>query len=200
MSGRRQTLAAAAGAVAVALLFFVFVLRPKIAEISKVHDRVVAARQQQQSLRNELTRLKDVRRDAPLTVARLQTVSQYLPSTSDLPGFIRLVQGAATLSGVDLQSIAPSAPTTLAGATGIQTISVTIVVQAGFRRVEDFLARMENLKRIVAISSIGLSPTTDPLSGQTTLASTLTMTMFVVQPDARIGAAPAPSPTPEATP
>src|SRR5258706_3716687 len=144
MNTRRQIAIAAAAAVGLTVLFFLFLLSPKMKDISKTKDDIETAKAQQATLQTELAHLKDVKKNAPGTMAKLAALSQYLPATPDLPGFIRQIQDAATRAGVDLQSIAPSPPATLTGATGVQAINVTLTATAGFFRIEDFLARLEN--------------------------------------------------------
>jgi len=196
MNTRRQLIIATAVALIVTLLFFLILLKPKLNEISKARNDVDTARSQEQILRVELQHLQDVRKNAPDTTAKLAALSQYLPPTPDLPGFILLVQNAATLSGIDLQSIAPSPPTSLASATGVQAIPVTLTAQGGFFRIEDFLARLENLQRVVEVRTLTLSPTQTQLSSELVLTTTISLTMFVAQPNANAraaGATPGPS-------
>ncbi|MGZ4145265.1 MAG: type 4a pilus biogenesis protein PilO [Actinomycetota bacterium] len=200
MNSRRQIMIAAAVAVGVTVIFFFFLLKPKLSDISKARSDIVTAQSEQQTLQVQLQHLQEVRKNAPQTTAQLAAVSQYLPTTPDLPGFIRLLQDAATQSGVDLQSIAPSPPADLTNATGVQTISVTIVGRAGFFRLTDFLSRLENLQRAVEVRSIALAPQATSLSSELVLNTTITMQMFVVGSNARVGGSVArPTPTPSAS-
>jgi Tfp pilus assembly protein PilO len=203
MNSRRQLVLAAAGAAGITVLFFFILLSPKLHSIGEVSDELDSARQQEQSLRAQLVHLQQVKRNATQTMAKLAAVSQFLPSSPDLPGFIRLVQDAATRAGIDLQSIAPSQPTALPLSAGISTITVTLHAQGGFHRVEDFMARLESLDRAVEVYALALTPTQSELSSQIVLQTTITMQMFVVEQNARLGAtapAPATSPTAGATP
>ena len=197
---RRYALAAVAG-LAIVLIFFVFILKPKLNEITEVRDQVEQQQDQAQSLRITLARLREAQRQQPQTQARLAVFDRLLPTTPDLPAMIRQLQTAASASGMDLVSIAPSPPANLTGATGVQTISVNILVRGGFFRLETFLTRLEDLQRVVEVTSISIAPETDTLTGLTTLSSTLSFRMYVVQPNATVSggsAAPAPaaSPTP----
>jgi Tfp pilus assembly protein PilO len=205
MNDRRQLTIAAVGTIGITLLFFVFAFKPKIAQISETKKQVEAAEQEERDLRNKLKDLRDIQKGSLGLAAQLQAVAGFLPSTPDLPDFIRLVQTAATKSGADLRSIAPSPPTDRSGATGIQEITVTLVAAGGFHRIQDFLARLERLPRIVLVNALALNPTTDPLSGLTILNTTITLKMFVVQPTAKLtgssgsSTTASPSPTAEAS-
>jgi Tfp pilus assembly protein PilO len=184
VNARKQMLVVLVSALAVVAVFFVLVFSPKTKEISKVRTQLAEAQAREQELRNSLAELEQVRRSAPATTAKLETIASYLPSGPDLPGFIRLMQTASGAAGIDLQSIAPSQPIALPGSTGIQSISVTVVVEGSFRRVEDLLARVENLARVVEVDSVALSPIVDAVTGVMTLQGTLSMKTFIVQPDA----------------
>ena len=200
MTGRRQLTIAAAVAAGLTIIFFLFVLSPELSNISKVHTEAKAEQDKADTLLAKKMHLEDVRRNATELNARLAAVSGYLPSTPDLPDFIRLVQGAASLANVDLTSIAPSPPTKLGDATGVDEISVTLVVGGPFHPLEDFLSRLEQLRRIVLVQSLSLSPSIDAVTGATTLQSTIALKMYVVRPNARVGIPPATSPSPSPSP
>lgn len=186
MNERRNLMIAAGAAFAITLLAFMFLIRPKFAQIAEARAQIAEAQAEESRLRGEITRLEAIRRDAPATIARLARISQYLPSEPRLPEFIRAVQSASTLAGVDLRSIAPSQPNPLVGATGIDTITVSLVMEGSYPRMQDFMARLENLQRVVQTTAFSFAPEIDPLSGRVQLNATLTMTMYVVQPNATI--------------
>lgn len=175
MKGQRPVLLAVVIAVAVTALFYLFLLRPKFNQISAVREQIVQAEQEEQDLLQDIARLEQVQQDAPQTRARLARVSDLLPSTPELPGFIRLVQGAANAEGIDLKSIAPSPPSPVDDQ--LEMITVSLLVEGSFFQTEAFLARLENLKRLVEVTSIAISPT----EGETgaTLSTTLSLTMYV---------------------
>ncbi len=201
MNTRRQLIIAGVVAVVVTAVFFVFLLKPKLNDISKTRSDVATARAEQDTLNAQLGHLKDVKKNAPQTMAKLAALSQYVPTTPDLPGFIQQVQNASTASGIDLQSIAPSPPAAVTGSSGVSTISVTLMCQAGYFRIEDFLARLENLQRAVEVRAISLSPIQSPVSSELVLSSTISLTMFVAQPNANArGALAAPAPSVTASP
>ena len=199
MNTRRQLVIAGVVAVVVTVLFFMFLLKPKMNDISKTRSDVQTAKSEQDTLNTQLAHLKDVKKNAPETMAKLAALSEYVPSTPDLPSFIQQVQDAATSSSIDLQSIAPSPPASVTGSSGVQTISVTLTCQGGFFRIEDFLSRLENLPRALEVHAISLSPIQSPVSSELSLSSTISLTMFVAAPNASARSA-AVTPTASASP
>lgn len=194
---RRYALAAVAG-LAIVLIFFLFVLSPKLSEINEVRDQIEQQQDQEQSLQIRLAQLREAQRQQPQTEERLALFNRLLPTTPDLPALIRQLQTAASASGMDLVSLAPSPPSALSGGTGVQTISVNIQVRGGFFRLETFLTRLEDLQRVVEVTSISIAPEADTLTGLTTLSSTITFRMYVVQPNATVSGAAAAAPAPPA--
>jgi Tfp pilus assembly protein PilO len=192
----RRYAAAAIAAVVITAIFFLFLLSPKLKEIKEVRAEIETAQDEGQTLRNRLRQLRAAQQTEPTTRARLAVFDRLLPPTPDLPSLIRQLQTAASASGIDLRSLAPSPPTDLTGRPGVQSVSVTVQVVGGFFRLQSFLTRLEELQRVVEVNAISISSGTDETTGLSLLSSTITFRMYVVQPNASPGgAAPAPAPT-----
>ncbi|HVL33748.1 MAG TPA: type 4a pilus biogenesis protein PilO, partial [Actinomycetota bacterium] len=106
MNRSQQALIAGLSSILVTLAFFFLVLKPKMTEVADARAEVETAQDEERSLRNDLRRLQDVRARAPESTSRLARISRLLPSSPELPGFIRSVQGQANLAGIELKSIA----------------------------------------------------------------------------------------------
>jgi type IV pilus assembly protein PilO len=196
----RRYIAAGVGATLVIVLFFMVILRPKLGQISDARAATQQQENRRQELQVQLRALQKAEQEAPATVAQLAKFDKLLPTDADLPALIRDLQNAATVSGMDLVSIAPSPPAALAGATGIKTVGVNLVVKGGFFRLESFLARLEDLQRVVEVTTITIAPESDQVTGLQTLSTTITFRMYVVEPNAALGVAqPGPSPAPTAS-
>jgi Tfp pilus assembly protein PilO len=199
----RRIVVAGAVALAVVLLFFLFILKPKFGQISEVRDQIEAERQTTQTLEIRLRQLQAAQQNQVETTARLAALNRALPANPDLPALIRQLQSTATRSGMDLLSIAPSPPQTLENSTGVNIISVNLQLTGGFFRLESFMTRLEDLPRVVEVTSISVAPSTDQVTGLVTLTTTVTFRMYVVQSNASAAAttspggtaSPSPSPT-----
>ncbi len=183
-----------AGLVVSVLSYFVLI-KPKVADIKSVNDTIEEAQRRERTLRNSLRQLQEADRNKAATQAKLAKLELALPQTPDLPTFIRQVQAASNAAGIDLRSIAPAPPVSIEGATGIDQISVTLQVAGGFFRMQDFLARLEDLQRVVEVRSVSMAPATDPVTGEFTLQGTVTLVMYIVQPGARATAVRPTTPT-----
>lgn len=207
---RRQIALAGAGLVVVLTLVFVFLIRPVSSDISEVKAQIEAAKTEESTLRVQLQSLRQAEQNATEIAAQLAKFDLLLPKTSDIPAFIRQVQDASNLSGITLSSIAPSPPTPLSAGPGVDpvvvgqgvfTLNVVLQVSGGFFRLESFLQRLENLQRVVMVNNMSIAPAVELETGLFTLNSTITLQLFVVNPNLTTGGTvPPPTASPTASP
>ena len=208
---RRQVTIGTVALVAVIALFYMFLVRPVSTQIKDVKTQSATAKSEESSLRGQIRQLEAARKNATDLAARLAKFELLLPKASDIPAFIRQVQEASNLSGISLTSIAPSPPTALAAGPGVDpavsgqgafAVNVVLQVSGGFFRLESFLQRLESLQRVVMVNNMSISPTVDKDTGLFTLQSTITLQMFVVNPNASVTGqvVPSASPSPTASP
>lgn len=190
-----RILALISGLVAVLLAagFFLLLYQPKSDEVAELEDQAATLQAQQAQLQGQITRLKQVRREAPDIEAQLAAAEAVVPRSAALPVFVRQMQQAADDSGVTLLSLSPGTPAAVAEATeGLATISVTVAVTGGYFQLVDFLRRLEDpaiTARGFLWSSAGVSPADYP-----TLTLSLSGEMFAYLPGAPQPPPPAPEP------
>lgn len=187
--------------VLLVVLWFVFMFRPNQARISELRDQQTATQQEIDMLEGELTRLQGLRDREPELQAELLRLQDALPLDPRLPDFILQIHEAANLAGVDFLSITPSLPAAFtppadapAPPQPLQAVSVTISTTGRYFALEDFIIRIERLRRAVRINSFTLAPGggEDPPGASPTLSVSFQMQMFV-------GGVPAPAAAPEQT-
>src|SRR6187431_1465621 len=110
MQGRRAVIVAGAGAAILALLLVLFLVLPKMAEVTEAQGELKDAKAEQQNLSAQLNALKQARDEAPQNEATIRDIEGKVPPTADLPGVIRFLRNAATASGVQVLSLTPAAP------------------------------------------------------------------------------------------
>jgi Tfp pilus assembly protein PilO len=91
------------------------------------------------------------------------------------PAFTSFRHFDVNAESIDLRSIAPTPPSPESDQ--IETIDVSLLIEGSFHQTEAFLARLENLKRLVEVTSVAIAP--GESAERFTLASTLTLTMYV---------------------
>lgn len=183
MSMRMRFVLAGVGAVVVLAGWFLMVFRPGQARQAELRDDIAATEQEISSLEAQLRRLQDLQAREPELRAEEARFALALPDVPSVPAFLIQVQDAANQAGVDFVSINPSLPTAPRGgegASGIQSISVSISSNGSFFAVQDFVYRMERLDRAVRIDNFSLSGGGDEESP--TLSVSLRMQMFNLPP------------------
>ena len=79
-------------------LLVVFLVLPKMGEVSEANDELAAAQAQQGTLESQLAALEQAQAAAPEAKDTIQEVEQQIPPTADEPGMLLLVKNAAARS------------------------------------------------------------------------------------------------------
>lgn len=141
--------------VVVLLAWFMFVLKPKSAELSSAQNKTQEEVAKESGLQSTLARLKALDAQRPAREAEMQRLAVAVPEQPDLATFILSVNELGARAGVRWVSVAPTAP--VAGPQGSPSvITLTMNFEGGFFQVLDFLARVERLRRIVVVDGLEL--------------------------------------------
>ncbi len=195
---RAAQLLIALGAVALVVLAFLFLIKPKLDEANELRVEAEDLQSQQATVRTQIQALQDVRSRSPNLEAELAAVSAVIPEDPALPAALRQLQMAADDSGVTLVSVSPSTPTNAAieDAPRLAAITVNLAIEGGYFQVVDFLRRIEDpviTARGFLIQDVTVAPEEYP-----TLTVSVAGTMFSLL-DAPAEAEPEPEPTETAT-
>jgi Tfp pilus assembly protein PilO len=168
---RQELVLAAVGALlvlAVATLLLIRPTRQATAEARADRDAAVA---DSQSLRDQIKALEALKpKEAELKAQAGQAKAEF-PATPALPGLVDALQDAASLSGVELGTVAPSTPKASTVNSTLAEITTTVGVNGGYFEIQDFLVRLENLvkgsdparvaPRSVLVESVNLTTGSD---------------------------------------
>jgi len=169
--GRRGVVVAGAGAAILALLLVLFLVLPKMAEVTKAQTDLKDAKAEQQTLSAQLNALKQARDEAPQNEATIREIEGKVPPTADLPGVILFLRNAAAVSGVQVLSLTPAVP--LPAPSGdFSIISVSASGQGSYFALVKYLHEMETLPRAATVKSIDLNPVEGSIL---TFAATITL-------------------------
>jgi Tfp pilus assembly protein PilO len=161
--------------VAVLVLWFVALWGPQGSALSSARKRASDATAQRETLRDQLQRLQDSRRDQPLKQSRLETMRVAVPDDPNLAQFILDANDAASNAGIDFLSITPTPPSAPAGGTTGTTaaggaaaggaaapvpIRVGLTLTGGYYQVLNFVNLLDKLPRIVVVDNIALTAAT----------------------------------------
>lgn len=168
----------AAAAVFILVLWYFFLWSPQGSRIEDAKERRSQAEQLEAELRSRLQRLQEQKRNEAATRSQIEILRVAIPDQPNLAQFILDANDAATRSGIDFLSVAPTPPTppsNAAGATNAPAdIRLGLNITGGYFQVIDFVNRLNELPRLVVIDNLSVSA-----SGDGALSVTIQARMFV---------------------
>jgi Tfp pilus assembly protein PilO len=187
MRGRRAVVVAGAGAAILGLLLIVFLVLPKMSEVTTAREELEDTRVEQDTLSAQLNALEQARDEAPENEAAIREVEGKVPPTADLPGAILFLRNAAAVSGVTVLSLTPANPTP-AVAGGFSSISVSASGEGSYFALVKYLHEIETLPRAATVESIDLNPIEGSL-----LSFAATITLYTSDVSSGPGSEPGPT-------
>jgi Tfp pilus assembly protein PilO len=185
-----------------ALGWYQFSWQASAHEMGVAHEATDKARTQADELRAQLTKLVAAKGQLPALQATAARLQQAVPDDAELASFLRQANDAATSSGVDYLSIAPTPPAPASAGIGSTEVHLGISVSGQYAKVIDYLEHLLGLPRVVVIDTMSVSPSgAGPGAGS--LSVTLAGRVFLSSPPAQAaatGATPAATATASATP
>lgn len=151
----------------IAVVMWLFVLSPRLAEASRLQEQATQLQTANLSLLNQQNQVREQVQQAPEAAAQAQRLFETMPQEADLPRVIEQITQAAVDAGIDesgLQTVNTTlpAPVAVAGAadtTGVDLASLVLQVTATGKR-EQALAFIENLQaldRALLVTSTSLN-------------------------------------------
>jgi Tfp pilus assembly protein PilO len=197
MKGKRGPLIAGVGVALLAVLLFLFLVSPKMGEVSEARAELDEARNEQQTLESQLSALEDARDRAGEARQIIADVDQQIPPTADQPGYILLLQNAAFGSGLEVLSVSPGTPT-FDEESGLSVIPVSLNTEGAYFDIAEFLFRIETLPRAAKTLSVTLAPgggdeATTTTIGAPDLAMTANIELYTSDTSAGPGSIPGPT-------
>ncbi|HET6143858.1 MAG TPA: type 4a pilus biogenesis protein PilO [Candidatus Acidoferrales bacterium] len=116
---------------------------------------------------------------------QLDTLKTIVPEEKEIDEFMRLIQEAASASGVQVRSLAAQA---VVPRDYHYELPFTISVDGPYFSIEDFFARLSRLSRIINVGDLTFSSLADPSKSKypvrpgTTVTGTCTVTTFFSKP------------------
>jgi Tfp pilus assembly protein PilO len=187
MGSRRAPLLAGVGVAVVVVALMLFLVLPKMGEVSDAQTRLDEAKSEQQTLESRKGALEDAKDRAPEARATIAEVDQLIPPVANEPGLLLLLNNAAVTSGMDVVSFTPS-PGQFDETTGLSVITVAVSGTGSYFDVTEFMYRIETLPRAAKVTSISLAPgSADAESGLSSSALSVTASLELFTSDTSTG-------------
>lgn len=158
MTARTRTILTIVVLLIAALLVFMFMIRPRQAELAEVKEEIEVEESRTAQLQAELRRLQELQENAPRLLAELSEIRGFVPPNHQVPNFIFLVQAAANAAGVDFVQITPTLPEAPLEGAAVAQVRVALGASGGYFAVQDFIRRLYNLDRAARIDQLTLAP------------------------------------------
>ena len=152
-------------------------LAPKAEAKAAANKELVAARQQEQELRRNLTELRRLANDSQAREAELTRLGRLIPAAPDVAGAIDTLNEMALAAQVAWSSFVPSPPSP-AVAGGPSSISIGMKISGTFQQIFDYLRRLEQLDRLVVVDSLQLTAEAVESTGPSGLQADIKARMF----------------------
>jgi Tfp pilus assembly protein PilO len=157
MRGKRAPIVVGVAAAALAVLLILFLVLPKLGEISDAKSELASAQAEEATLRSQIAALNDAKLKAREARATIAEVKEQIPELADEPGLLNLLNNAAVAAGLQEPSFAPSPPV-LDPVSGLSTITVGVTATGTYFDIADFLFKIETLPRAAKVTQISLTP------------------------------------------
>jgi len=174
------------GVAVLVIGLLLFLVLPKMGEVSDAKTRLDEAQSEQQTLESRRSALQDAKERAPEARATIAEVDQLIPPLANEPSLLLLLHNAAAASGMDVVSFVPS-PGQFDETTGLSIITVALSGTGNYFDVTEFMYRIETLPRAARVTSISLAPGGDSTTGSTTSALSVTATLQLFTSDTSTG-------------
>jgi Tfp pilus assembly protein PilO len=178
---RNELVLAGVGALLVLVAATLLLVRPTRQATAEARADREAAVTESQTLRDQIKALEALKPNEAELKAKANLAKAEFPATPALPAMVDALQGAASLSGVELGTVAPSTPKASTASPLLAEITTTVNVSGGYFEIQDFLVRLESLvkgsdpgrvdPRSVLIQSIDLASGDDAATGDSAAAT-----------------------------
>jgi Tfp pilus assembly protein PilO len=188
-------------ALLIGVAYWFLLYQPQSEEQELIEAETETLLAEQQTLRNDITRLREVEANQVQITAQLARLEEYIPSSAAQPAFIRQLQISADASGLGITSVGFGSPAPIEGApptgepdTALASVPVTVTVSGGYFQAVDLFRRLETeVTRAVLLSNLSFVEGEDEYPQ---LSTTWAGDLFAVVP---VTAAPPPEAPAEGT-
>jgi Tfp pilus assembly protein PilO len=169
---RQWAMLTAVACLAIMAAGWLVAVKPQRSHASQLRTQTQSVQSSNNQLRSQVNQLKQQEKGLLAQQKLLSQIATKIPDNPALPALIRQLSAAADGAGVDLMSLAPTAPTmaaapaagtsTAAAATSaaspLATIGLAIQVQGSYFNVEQFFSAVESMNRAMAVTGFSLAP------------------------------------------
>lgn len=176
---RRTGLLVLLSIVLVTGVWWMFLIGPRNTRISDLDRERTVAVDTEGRLRVQIRQLEDIRAAEVQYLAAMGTLETLIPERPLLEDFIEQVYALANDTGVELRTLAPSAPVAESEDSELREIAVSIQIEGQFFQVLGFMFGLSDMERLVRVDAVAVAASQDP-AGTTVLTTSLELRLFTL--------------------
>ena len=134
--------------------YYFLLLGPLRTEFSARVEEREGKEVQLQQLQQEVAELETIAENAPDIERQLLELSKRIPTQPEIPSFVVQVEQISEAAGVTQLSIEPGEAAPPEGGGDFFSIPITMTFEGTYEELQDFMVRMQNLVRLVAVSDV----------------------------------------------
>jgi Tfp pilus assembly protein PilO len=158
------------------IILGLFAINPTFSTIANLQKQIDDNNFVDQKLQQKLNNLAILQQKYSAVQPDLPIISNAVPTTTQIPLFIAEVQSIAKASSITLTSFQTAEVTLSKTTTGkYSSFDFTVSASGNYQSMQDFLNKLINFQRIIALKEVNLS------TGNSVLKLTVTGTVFFME-------------------
>jgi len=185
LTSTQKLIAVIAGVVILVALVVFLLIVPQLSAMGRLDTQILQAEQDVAAARTLLSQRQQIKMNSAQTETQLLRLSNELPESPELPGFIIELQDALNESGLEFSTLEPEDPVPN---TGYQAIPLTISVKGAWPDIVDLMSRLRRITRQVRIVEFTVDPIapnaeeTATVSAAPELDAQITIEIYTIDP------------------
>ena len=175
---RRVGLLVALGVLVVTGAWWMFLISPKNGDIADLERELTTAIDAEQRLRVEINELEAIRQAEVEYLAALGRLDALIPERPLLEDFIEQIYELTKETGVELQTLAPSVPSS-PDDSELREVAVSVQIEGEFFEILGFLFGLNDMERLVRVDAIAVSSAVEE-GGGTILSASIEAKLFTL--------------------
>ena len=152
---RKLAAAIGAGFLVVFLIYFNFILRPQVAQVTSLVAKMNKTRVELKDAEATISEIPKFRKEIGLYEDKVTHYEKMLPAEREIPSLLENLSDMAKSSNVKIIGITP---TVTAGEKGTiyQELPILINAKSGYHELGRFLSSLENSERFIKVADIDI--------------------------------------------
>ncbi len=152
--------------------FYFLLLSPLRGEFTGLSEERDGKEAELQQLQQQVRELEAIADNSPDIERQLLELSKRIPTQPEVPSFVVQVEEISGAAGVTQLSIEPGEAAPPESGGDFFSIPITMTFEGTYEQLQDFMVRLQNLVRLVAVSEVSYEDA-DPEGGGTTTDSSI---------------------------